>query len=41
MRMLAIYLSKQSFHLHGISADGEIVSRRVGRQGLPFLIVKL
>ncbi|MFC5423287.1 IS110 family transposase [Bosea eneae] len=41
MRMLAIDLAKQSFHVHGISADGEIVSRRVGRQGLPSLIVKL
>ena len=41
MRMLAIDLAKQSFHVHGISADGEIVSRRVGRQGLPSLVVKL
>ncbi|QEL26861.1 IS110 family transposase (plasmid) [Bosea sp. F3-2] len=41
MRMLAIDLAKQSFHVHGISADGEIISRRVGRQGLPSLIVKL
>lgn len=41
MRMLGIDLAKQSFHVPGISADGEIVSRHVGRQGLPSLIVKL
>lgn len=41
MQMLAIDLAKQSFHVHGISADGEIVSRRVGRQGLPSLVARL
>ena len=34
-------LAKQSFHVHGVSADGKIVSRRVGRHGLPTLVDKL
>ncbi len=33
MQMLPIDLAKQSFHVHGINSDGEIISRRVGRQG--------
>ena len=41
MQMLAIDLAKQSFHVHGVSADGKIVSRRVGRHGLPALVDKL
>ncbi len=41
MQMLAIDLAKHSFHVHGVSANGEIVSRRVGRQGLPALVDKL
>ncbi|MCW6536003.1 IS110 family transposase [Sphingomonas lycopersici] len=41
MQMLAIDLAKQSFHVHGINSDGEIISRRVGRQGLPALVEKL
>ncbi len=41
MQMLAIDLAKQSFHVHGISEDGEIVSRRVGRQGLTALVTTL
>lgn len=40
MQMLAIDLAKQSFHVHGINSDGEIISRRVGRQGLPALVGK-
>lgn len=39
--MLAIDLAKQSFHVHGVSEDGEVVSRRVGRQGLAALVSKL
>ena len=41
MQMLAIDLAKQSFHVHGVSADGQVVSKRVGRQGLPALIERL
>jgi transposase len=41
MKMLAIDLAKQSFHVHGVSADGEVISRKVGRQGLPALVEKL
>ncbi len=41
MRILAIDLAKQSFHAHGISAEGKIISRRVCRQGLLSLIAKL
>jgi transposase len=41
MQMLAIDLAKLSFHVHGLSADGKVISRRVGRQGLPGLIEKL
>lgn len=41
MQMLAIDLAKQSFHVHGINSDGEIISRRVGRQGLRALVEKL
>ena len=29
--LLAIHLGKQSFHLHGIDADGVIVSRKISR----------
>ena len=34
MDMLAIDLGKQSFHLHGVDADGVVISRRVGRTKL-------
>ena len=34
MELLAIDLGKQSFHLHGIDADGVIVSRKVSRAKL-------
>lgn len=33
MQMLAIDLAKQLFHVHGMSEDGEVVSRRVGSKG--------
>ena len=29
MQLLAIDLGKQSFHIHGISTDGEVISRKV------------
>jgi hypothetical protein len=41
MQMLAIDLGKQSFHVHGVSADGAVVSRRVGRQKLAALVESL
>ena len=41
MQMLAIDLGKQSFHVHGVSADGEVVSRRIGRQKLAALVESL
>jgi transposase len=41
MQMLAIDLAKQSFHVHGVNGDGEVISQRVGRQKLPALIEKL
>ncbi|MER8653135.1 transposase, partial [Mesorhizobium sp. M1121] len=34
MDLLAIDLGKQSFHLHGIDADGVLVSRKVSRAKL-------
>jgi transposase len=34
MRLLAIDLGKQSFHVHGITDDGEVVSRKVSRSKL-------
>lgn len=38
MEMLAIDLAKQSFHVHGVAADGRVVSRRVGRAKLLALV---
>ena len=32
MQMLAIDLAKQSFHVHGVNSDGEVISRHIGRQ---------
>ena len=29
MQLLAIDLGKQSFHIHGISNDGEVISRKM------------
>ena len=31
MDLLAIDLGKQSFHIHGITSEGEIISRKVSR----------
>jgi transposase len=41
MQMLAIDLGKRSFHVHGISAAGEVVSRGVGRAKLAALVERL
>ncbi|MER2264625.1 IS110 family RNA-guided transposase [Methylobacterium oxalidis] len=38
MQMLAIDLAKQSFHVHGVDADGQVISRRVGRSKLLTLV---
>jgi transposase len=31
MQLLAVDLGKQSFHIHGITGDGEIISRKLSR----------
>ena len=41
MEMLAVDLSKQSFHVHGVTGDGEVISRRVGRAKLLALVERL
>ena len=41
MQLLAIDLGKQSFHLHGIDADGVVVSRKVSRGKLMEMVVGL
>lgn len=41
MQMLAIDLAKQSFHVHGIAVDGQIISRRVGRAKLLAMVESL
>ena len=41
MHMLAIDLGKQSFHIYGISDDGEVVSRKVGRAKLVDAVSRL
>lgn len=41
MHMLAIDLAKQSFHVYGITADGEVISRRVGRSRLMSMVETL
>jgi transposase len=41
MELLAIDLGKQSFHLHGIDADGVVVSRRVSRTKLEQVVHEL
>jgi transposase len=41
LQMLAIDLGKQSFHLHGIDADGVIVSRKVSRAKLAEVVNSL
>lgn len=39
--MLAIDIGKLSFHVHGVDADGVIVSRKVSRAKLPTLVEEL
>ena len=41
MDLLAIDLGKRSFHLHGIDADGVVVSRRVSRAKLEQTVTDL
>ena len=41
MQMLAIDLAKQSFHVHGVDAGGQVISRRVGRAKLVGLVERL
>lgn len=41
MQLLAIDLGKQSFHIHGISDDGEVVSRKVTRSKLEAAVQEL
>ena len=41
MQMLAIDLAKLSFHVHGVTRDGKVVSRRVGRPKLMTLVDSL
>lgn len=41
MQMLAIDLAKQSFHVHGVDADGQVISRRVSRAKLPAVVASL
>ena len=41
MELLAIDLGKQSFHLHGIDADGVVVSRKVSRAKLDGAVAEL
>jgi transposase len=41
MQLLAIDLGKQSFHIHGISNDGEVISRKVTRSKLELSVREL
>ena len=41
MKMLAIDLGKQSFHLHGIDAHGVVISRKVSRTKLESAVAEL
>lgn len=41
MELLAIDLGKQAFHLHGIDADGVVVSRKVSRAKLDGAVAEL
>lgn len=41
VNVLAIDIGKQSFHVHGIDADGVVVSRKVSRAKLPGLVERL
>lgn len=41
MNLLAIDLGKRSFHVHGVTTDGEVISQRVGRAKLMTLVERL
>ena len=41
MQLLAIDLGKQSFHIHGISNDGEVISRKITRSKLEATVQEL
>jgi transposase len=41
MQMLAIDLAKLSFHIHGVTRDGRVISRRAGRSKLMALVDSL
>ena len=40
MQLLAIDLGKQSFHIHGITDDGEVISKKVSRSKLEATVLK-
>lgn len=41
MQLLAIDLGKQSFHIHGITSDGEVISKKVIRSKLEAVVQEL
>lgn len=41
MDLLAIDLGKQSFHIHGITSEGEIISRKVSRAKFKDVVASL
>jgi len=41
MRLLAIDLGKQSFHIHGITDEGEVISKKVSRSKLEATVLEL
>jgi transposase len=41
MQMLAMDLAKLSLHIHGVTRDGKVISRRVGRSKLMMLVDSL
>src|SRR3546814_12920963 len=41
MQMLAIDLGKQSFHIYGITCEGEVISRKVSRAKLVDAVTRL
>lgn len=41
MQLLAIDLGKQSFHIHGISSEGEVISKKVTRSKLEAVVQEL
>lgn len=41
MQLLAIDLGKQSFHIHGISSEGEVISKKATRSKLEAVVQEL